>query len=198
MKIISESTDASRPPATLTPAGTPANGPGRAQGPAAVPYATQGDRPPDRPPDGGPGHRGGVFVWIMIACAVLLVLGAMASIYHRWYNLRLPTSYILLTGDETTANAVVTVLMERKEVARVTLKESEKYQVPVLVEPGVYTIEARVNGTLAVVHRFILPDGARGVMIPITLREDANKDGSLGPGSRAYLPGTRPAGIPGG
>lgn len=188
MKIITDSETALR---TATTIPTP-DGP--AGGEALVPeYGA-----PFHPGDGGHVRSRRVFVIVAITLSVLLVLAAMASIYRRWYNLRLPTSYIHLVGDETTADAEVTVLLERREVARVTLEQAQKYEKPVLVEPGLYTVEARMGGQLMVVHRFFLPDNARGVQIPITLRVEADAAAGLPPGTRAFQAVTRPARPPGG
>ena len=189
MKIVSERDDALHTTTTVTP---PASAPaGPSSGPSSGPLGYRGAfDPAGRFP-----LQRATLVAVAITCAILLVLASMASIYHRWYNLRLPTSYILLRGDETTANADVRVLMDRREVARVTLTEAGKYEVPVLVEPGLYTIETRVDGILVLKHMFRLPNNARGVMIPITLRPNPAEEASTPP---AFRPGTQPASRPGG
>jgi hypothetical protein len=179
MKIISETQTALR---TATP-------PPAAEGAGTVVEYNA----PFHPGDGGHVRSRRAFVIFSITLSVLIVLAAMASIYRRWYKLRLPTSYIHLVGDETTANAEVTVLLDRREVARVKLEQAQKYEKPVLVEPGLYTVEARMGGHLMVVHRFYLPDNARGVQIPITLRVEADAAAGLPPGTRAYQAVTRPA-----
>ena len=192
MKIISDPKDTLRTTSTVTAPGRAADAPG-GHPPPVREYGDAFD-----PADGGRVRSRRAFVFVAIACAVLLVLASLGSIYRRWYNLRLPTSYIQLVGDESTADAEVTVLLDRKEVARVQLVEAEKFEKPVLVEPGLYTVEARVDGHLVVVHKFFLPDNARGIRLPITLRPEADVEAGLPPGTRAFQAGTRPASRPGG
>jgi len=199
MKIVSDQDDALHTTTTITPPGGVPAGAGAGAG-SGGPSSGPASRPLDYrdafdPAGRFPLHRRTTFVAVAIAAAILLVLASMASIYRRWYNLRLPTSYVLLRGDETTANADVRVLMDRREVARVTLREDAgKYEVPVLVEPGLYTIETRVDGVLVLMHKFRLPDNARGVMIPITRRPNPAEEASLPP---AFRPGTQPSSRPG-
>ncbi len=190
MKIASDRDEALHTTTTMSPPSSPPGGPS----PDPLDY-----RGASLPPGRLPLHRRRTFVAVAIASSVLLVVASMASIYRRWYDLRLPTSYILLVGDETTANAEVRVLYGRRELARETLKEeSGKYEVPVLVEPGLYTIEARVEGKLVFVAKVVLPGNARGVRIDVTLRPNPAEEALLPPSARAFRPDTRPASRPGG
>jgi hypothetical protein len=190
MKIVSDRNDALPTTPTINPpSSAPASPAGAPQSPP-LEYRGAFD-----PASRLSLHRRTTFVAVAISFSIMLVLVSMASIYRRWYNLRLPTSYILLRGDQTTANADVSVLRDGRRVARVTLKEEAgKYEVPVLVEPGLYTIETRVDGVLVLVHKFRLPDNARGVMIPITRSPNPAEEASL----PTFRPGTRPASRPGG
>jgi len=189
MKIVSDRNDALD--STTTPPANPPGGSAASPSPVPVDYRATFD------PSGRLLlHRRTTFVAVAISLSILLVLVSMASIWRRWYNLRLPTSYILLKGDATTADADVIVLRDGRRVARVTLREEAgKYEVPVLVEPGLYTIETRVDGVLVLVHKFRLPDNTRGVMIPISRAPNPAEEAILPP---AFRPGTRPASRSGG
>jgi hypothetical protein len=190
MKIVSDRNDALETTTTIAPPGDAPGGGAVDPSPAPVDYRTL------EPASRLSLHRRTTFVAVAISLSILLVLVSMASIWKRWYNLRLPTSYILLRGDATTANADVIVLMDGRRVARVTLKEEAgKYEVPVLVEPGIYTIETRVDGILVLVHKFRLSDNTRGVMIPISRAPNPAEEAILPP---VFRPGTRPASRPGG
>jgi hypothetical protein len=92
-------------------------------------------------------HRGplvAAILVLLIASTVVMV----GFIWHRWNGVREPTTAVMLRGDETLDGAEITVSGER--TVRATLNASNKYYVPILVDPGQYVVIVELRGTTLV------------------------------------------------
>jgi hypothetical protein len=140
----------------------------------------------------------GIFVGFIIFFLIASTVAMVAFIWYRWNGVREPTTAVIVHGDAGLAGTLITVSGPDR-VVRATLDSSNNYNVPILVDPGVYTVRAELGGRLLLnkdveVRRFFgvmfnlsqfvkdLPPGG----LPDPLRgDDTGATPASGPSARA-------------
>jgi hypothetical protein len=93
----------------------------------------------------------GFFVGMILALIVGSTLIMVGFIWYRWHDVREPTTAVIVEGDASLDGTVITVTGER--LITTSLKESNNYIAPVLVEPGMYLVKAEHNGVVLIQKR---------------------------------------------
>ena len=104
------------------------------------------------------GYQRGPLVAAILVLLVASTVVMVAFIWYRWSGVREPTTAVIMRGDATLDGTEITVSGERTVTA--TLDASNKYYVPILVEPGEYLVIAELRGktlvrTTVQVKRFL-------------------------------------------
>lgn len=94
--------------------------------------------------NGGGANRGPLVAAILIFLVAATVT-MVSFIWYRWSGVREPTTAIIMHGDASLAGTEITVSGERTVTA--TLDASNKFHVPILVDPGEYVVTAEFHGT---------------------------------------------------
>jgi hypothetical protein len=114
-----------------SPAGDGGGGP--------VPYLSPGFAvDPDRSP------ARAVLVALILTGVVLSTLAMVAFIWYRWSRVQEPTTAVIVDGDASLDGTVITVRGPR--TITTSLKPSNGFSVPILVEPGEYLVVAERDG----------------------------------------------------
>lgn len=92
------------------------------------------------------------FIRFTIVFTIAFVLAMTALIWYRWYPVVLPTSCILVVGDETVDGAIVTVSRKGQESYVARLDKQNDYSATIWLPHGSYDVVVRgKNG--AVIQR---------------------------------------------
>lgn len=83
----------------------------------------------------------GIFVGLIIFALVASTIAMVAFIWYRWAGVREPTTAVIIQGDASLDGTLITVSGPDR-VVTASLESSNGYSVPILVDPGIYTVRA--------------------------------------------------------
>ena len=81
------------------------------------------------------------FIRIMTFVIIAVVVAMMSLIYARWATVREPSSAVVILGDQTHDGAKIEVKGIHKKTWHAVLNEENRYETPILLDPGHYTIK---------------------------------------------------------
>jgi hypothetical protein len=134
------------------------------------------------PPNTAAGsHISGAFVRTMICLMVLLTLGMVCLVFYRSQSFVEPTAAAIVVGDRSLDGTEVSVMLNGREVVGATLTADNKYATPLMLQPGVYELDAVCNGERLLSQQFgVASRTFVTVDLPTTvaLQGDASLDGA--------------------
>lgn len=89
----------------------------------------------------------GIFVGFIIFAMVASTLAMVSFIWYRWSGVREPTTAVIVQGDAALVGTVVTVSGQDRTISA-PITSANSYSVPILVDPGIYTVRAELNGRM--------------------------------------------------
>jgi hypothetical protein len=98
---------------------------------------------PSAPPDP---RISGAFVRIMIGVMIVLALGMVCLVFYRSESFVEPTAAAVVVGDQSLDGTEIAVMANGRQVVGATLNAQNRYATPLLLQPGVYQLQATHNG----------------------------------------------------
>jgi hypothetical protein len=100
---------------------------------------------PDATADSQSPQQGGTlvyapFVRVMTFVIIAVVVAMMSLIYARWATVREPSSAVVILADQTQDGTKIEV-KGYKKTWNAVLNEENRYETPILLDPGHYTIK---------------------------------------------------------
>jgi hypothetical protein len=82
----------------------------------------------------------------MIGVMIVLALGMVCLVFYRSESFVEPTAAAVVVGDESLDGTQIVVMANGRKVVSAILNTQNHYATPLLLEPGVYQLQATHNG----------------------------------------------------